>query len=161
MAAQAPPSKPLWGLGDWFQGGGAAAEEASGEYVTKVGAGLLLRDAASGACLLLLRRSVHNDNTWGLPGGNVDPGDGALLRGARAMQRPPTADAALRRARRGPARHCDARGGGGDGRAAAAARRRGVPDEARQGARPHAARLALTVRARLTRRARHAAPSAR
>lgn len=28
--------------------------------------------------LLLLRRSKHNDNTWGLPGGNVDPEDTSL-----------------------------------------------------------------------------------
>jgi 8-oxo-dGTP pyrophosphatase MutT (NUDIX family) len=28
--------------------------------------------------LLLLRRSAHNDNTWGLPGGNVDATDASL-----------------------------------------------------------------------------------
>lgn len=29
--------------------------------------------------LLLLRRSKHNDNTWGLPGGNVESSDKHLL----------------------------------------------------------------------------------
>ena len=50
----------------------------------KVGAGLLLRDEDSGECLLLLRRSRHNDNTWGLPGGNAEPGDGARARAEAA-----------------------------------------------------------------------------
>ena len=43
----------------------------------KVGAGLLL--ACEGEVLLLLRRSVHNDLTWGLPGGNREEQDGGSL----------------------------------------------------------------------------------
>lgn len=34
--------------------------------------------------LLLLRKSKHNDNTWGLPGGNADDADADLL--ATAMR---------------------------------------------------------------------------
>lgn len=34
--------------------------------------------------LLLLRNSKHNDNTWGLPGGNADDTDADLL--ATAMR---------------------------------------------------------------------------
>jgi hypothetical protein len=75
MAAGAPPAAQGWGIGSWLQ-----SRSASDEPVTKVGAGLLLRDSASGDCLLLLRRSLHNDNTWGLPGGNADPDDGAARR---------------------------------------------------------------------------------
>lgn len=33
--------------------------------------------------LLLLRNSKHNNNTWGLPGGNVERGDADLLQTAR------------------------------------------------------------------------------
>jgi ADP-ribose pyrophosphatase YjhB (NUDIX family) len=43
----------------------------------KVGAGLLL--ACQGEVLLLLRRSLHNDLTWGLPGGNREEQDGGQL----------------------------------------------------------------------------------
>jgi len=46
----------------------------------KLGAGLLvtLKVNDTTHVLLLLRRSKHNDNTWGLPGGNVDPEDTSL-----------------------------------------------------------------------------------
>lgn len=36
--------------------------------------------------LLLLRNSRHNDNTWGLPGGNVEPGE-QLLQVSRRKRR--------------------------------------------------------------------------
>lgn len=48
--------------------------------VEKVGAGLLLACPDTGDVLLLLRRSMHNDRTWGLPGGNLAPEDGARAR---------------------------------------------------------------------------------
>lgn len=51
-----------------------AAEE---EQPTKVGAGLLL--CAAGKVLLLQRDSQHNDNTWAIPGGNVEDQDEGLL----------------------------------------------------------------------------------
>lgn len=39
----------------------------------------LMRSCHSrGEVLLLLRNSRHNDNTWGLPGGNVEPGEQLL-----------------------------------------------------------------------------------
>ena len=51
--------------------------------VDKLGAGLLLvrADAASGepSVLLLRRTSKHHGGAWGLPGGNVEPGDASLL----------------------------------------------------------------------------------
>lgn len=47
------------------------------ERPTKVGAGLLL--CAAGKVLLLKRNSKHNDNTWTVPGGNVDDTDSSLL----------------------------------------------------------------------------------
>ena len=34
---------------------------------------------SGGEVLLLRRASSHNDNTWGLPGGNVEEGDPDLL----------------------------------------------------------------------------------
>ena len=37
--------------------------------------------------LLLLRNSKHNDNTWGLPGGNAEPGDASLLETAQREAR--------------------------------------------------------------------------
>jgi 8-oxo-dGTP pyrophosphatase MutT (NUDIX family) len=67
MAAEAP-SRGLWGWG------------AAPPPHDKTGAGLLLRAEGSGECLLLLRRSMHNDCTWGLPGGNIEHGDGGDLR---------------------------------------------------------------------------------
>ncbi|GAX78682.1 hypothetical protein CEUSTIGMA_g6120.t1 [Chlamydomonas eustigma] len=42
----------------------------------KVGAGFLF--CCDGQALLLKRNSKHNDKTWGLPGGNCDPGEDAL-----------------------------------------------------------------------------------
>ena len=50
--------------------------ESALEPPEKVGAGLLL--ASQGEVLLLLRRSQHNDLTWGLPGGNREEGDAGL-----------------------------------------------------------------------------------
>eukprot|EP00892_Ulva_mutabilis_P011531 jgi/Ulvmu1/8750/UM048_0004.1 len=48
----------------------------------KVGAGLLF--CCEGDVLVLLRNSKHNNNTWGLPGGNADKEDnGDLLETAR------------------------------------------------------------------------------
>lgn len=50
------------------------ASQGVGELAgVKSGAGLLLR--CEDAVLLLLRNSRHNDNHWGLPGGNWEPGD--------------------------------------------------------------------------------------
>eukprot|EP00884_Botryococcus_braunii_P019837 jgi/Botrbrau1/6537/Bobra.40_2s0009.2 len=46
------------------------------ERMEKRGAGLLL--VSDKRVLLLLRRSAHNDNTWGLPGGNAEPQDTSL-----------------------------------------------------------------------------------
>jgi len=43
----------------------------------KIGAGLLLTCKDTGAVLLLLRNSLHNNLTWGLPGGNAEEADGA------------------------------------------------------------------------------------
>lgn len=45
--------------------------------VAKLGAGIML--LSRGEVLLLLRNSTHNNNTWGLPGGNADPEDGGQL----------------------------------------------------------------------------------
>eukprot|EP01024_Parvocaulis_polyphysoides_P054731 TRINITY_DN55432_c0_g1_i2.p1 TRINITY_DN55432_c0_g1~~TRINITY_DN55432_c0_g1_i2.p1 ORF type:complete len:181 (-),score=20.58 TRINITY_DN55432_c0_g1_i2:23-502(-) len=42
----------------------------------KLGAGILF--CCAGEVLLLLRRSRHNDKTWGLPGGNADLTDSDL-----------------------------------------------------------------------------------
>eukprot|EP00878_Enallax_costatus_P006097 GHUV01006393.1.p1 GENE.GHUV01006393.1~~GHUV01006393.1.p1 ORF type:complete len:180 (+),score=40.05 GHUV01006393.1:209-748(+) len=43
----------------------------------KIGAGLLL--CCNGQVLLLKRHSKHNDQTWALPGGNVEASDDSLL----------------------------------------------------------------------------------
>lgn len=73
-----------------------ASEVAMPPGVEKLGAGLLLCHRAGGAIgggaasepaaepriLLLKRRSKHHDGAWGLPGGNVEPGDGSLLAAA-------------------------------------------------------------------------------
>ena len=44
---------------------------------------LLMSGSAGRSCgadvLLLLRNSRHNNNTWGLPGGNVEAGDADIL----------------------------------------------------------------------------------
>eukprot|EP00192_Tetraselmis_astigmatica_P008528 CAMPEP_0117654666 /NCGR_PEP_ID=MMETSP0804-20121206/3867_1 /TAXON_ID=1074897 /ORGANISM="Tetraselmis astigmatica, Strain CCMP880" /LENGTH=661 /DNA_ID=CAMNT_0005460965 /DNA_START=154 /DNA_END=2139 /DNA_ORIENTATION=+ len=47
---------------------------------TKLGAGFLVTLSMDGRTyvLLLLRNSKHNGNTWGLPGGNVEPEDASL-----------------------------------------------------------------------------------
>ena len=71
------PRRYTFGLG-WLLRRNAASPPPDANGVEKIGAGLLVRDAETGDCLLLLRRSVHNDSTWGLPGGNADPEDGAL-----------------------------------------------------------------------------------
>ena len=92
----------------------------------KIGAGLLLTDD-TGAILLLLRNSIHNNLTWGLPGGNVEEADGAH-RGP--YLRLPCADGS-RRGR--PAAHGAPGGNRGVGAVAAARGGRGVPDAARQG----------------------------
>eukprot|EP00882_Tetradesmus_deserticola_P019661 GHRQ01021182.1.p1 GENE.GHRQ01021182.1~~GHRQ01021182.1.p1 ORF type:complete len:170 (+),score=79.01 GHRQ01021182.1:87-596(+) len=55
----------------------AAGQPAEQESPEKLGAGLLL--CCQGKVLLLKRCSKHNDQTWGLPGGNADPTDQALL----------------------------------------------------------------------------------
>jgi 8-oxo-dGTP pyrophosphatase MutT (NUDIX family) len=92
MAADAPP-KTFW---RWFGRGAAGEERAAPVETEKRGAGLLLRCAASGDCLLLLRCSRHNDRTWGLPGGNAEPGDGAA-RAAGSASGAQYADAARSR----------------------------------------------------------------
>lgn len=43
----------------------------------------LIKFRCSGEILLLLRNSKHNDKTWGLPGGNVDPGETLLQASVR------------------------------------------------------------------------------
>ncbi|KAK9819557.1 hypothetical protein WJX81_001897 [Elliptochloris bilobata] len=45
--------------------------------VEKLGAGLFL--VSNRSVLLLQRRSKHNDNKWGLPGGNTEEADASLL----------------------------------------------------------------------------------
>lgn len=111
----------------------------------KIGAGLLL--TCDGDVLLLLRNSIHNNLTWGLPGGNVEEADGAH-RGP--YLRLPCADGS-RRGR--PAAHGAPGGNRGVGAVAAARGWRGVPDAARQGICAAAAALCL---APLTRRDRSA-----
>ncbi len=125
MAADAPPQRG--GVMDWLGWNNAAPP-----VPEKRGAGLLLR-RANGDCLLLLRRSEHNDNTWGLPGGNADASDGAHR---RSRPRAPAASRLTPHAPRcsRPAQHGGARGHGGDGPAAAAVQLAALPDEARQGA---------------------------
>ncbi len=56
---------------------GSSSLQAASSYVEKRGAGLLLR-SDDDYVLLLLRNSLHNDNTWGLPGGNCDAHDISL-----------------------------------------------------------------------------------
>ena len=68
----ASPSR--WGFRSFFFGNAPVLPPQAA--AAKVGAGLLLRDAR-GDCLLLLRRSLNNDMTWGLPGGNAETVDGA------------------------------------------------------------------------------------
>jgi hypothetical protein len=83
--AEEPPSPSRWGFRSWFFGSAPIAPPKPA--VAKVGAGLLLRDA-KGDCLLLLRRSLNNDMTWGLPGGNAETVDGARRgTGAHATSR--------------------------------------------------------------------------
>ena len=41
------------------------------------------RSSEAGDTLLLKRSSSHNDRKWGLPGGNVEEGDGSLIETAR------------------------------------------------------------------------------
>jgi hypothetical protein len=72
MATQTSP-RGLWA---WLNCGSDLPTQDS-LAVEKTGAGLLLRVDGSGECLLLLRRSTHNDRTWGLPGGNAEDSDGA------------------------------------------------------------------------------------
>ncbi|KAL4458616.1 hypothetical protein ABPG75_013481 [Micractinium tetrahymenae] len=59
----------------------AQAQAASLPPAEKLGAGLLL--TCDGEVLLLRRAGKHNFGTWGLPGGNADPGDADLLATAR------------------------------------------------------------------------------
>jgi 8-oxo-dGTP pyrophosphatase MutT (NUDIX family) len=52
-----------------------------GKQDEKTGAGILF--SCEDEVLLLLRNSKHNDNTWGLPGGNVEEGDASLFETAK------------------------------------------------------------------------------
>mmetsp|Transcript_9875 Transcript_9875/g.16963 ORF Transcript_9875/g.16963 Transcript_9875/m.16963 type:complete len:148 (-) Transcript_9875:302-745(-) len=52
-----------------------------GKQDEKTGAGILF--SCENEVLLLLRNSKHNDNTWGLPGGNVEEGDASLFETAK------------------------------------------------------------------------------
>ena len=81
------PSPSRWGFRSFFFG--SAPVLPPQPAVAKVGAGLLLRDAR-GDCLLLLRRSLNNDMTWGLPGGNAETVDGAAPAQGRAERGPLT-----------------------------------------------------------------------
>ncbi|KAF6264961.1 NUDIX hydrolase domain-like protein [Scenedesmus sp. NREL 46B-D3] len=54
-----------------------SAQSAGEGIPEKLGAGLLL--CCQGKVLLLKRCSRHNDQTWGLPGGNAEPADQGLL----------------------------------------------------------------------------------
>ena len=84
MADEPASPSGMWGFRSFFFGNAPVLPPKPA--VAKTGAGLLLRNSA-GECLLLLRNSLNNDMTWGLPGGNAETVDGAAAREAHAARK--------------------------------------------------------------------------
>lgn len=80
MADEAPFAAPP------AAAGGGSAEQpgaGTGKRRARRGAGLVFRCAETDEVLLLLRRSKHNDRTWGVAGGNAEPGEDAFRTATR------------------------------------------------------------------------------